>query len=219
MLPLLLHILLAPRVSTQENHRSLARSEQVMRQHGTPFFALGDTWWALGANRFHWYDDDQQRPIGPAAGFKDYVRYRKAQGFNWINMIAAFPNWLTDGQPWRVVMDDPARTTVRSAWLEFRANSAKNMDNEGGHPFLFPGKVPGYENMFPDVQAKPAAAASPSFASATPRGRWSPAPSARRLTAGSQPRISAGTSSWSKTAWFSCERATAGQTERTALLD
>ena len=25
------------------------------------------------------------------------------------------------------------------------------MDNEGGRPFLFPGKVPGYENMFPDV--------------------------------------------------------------------
>jgi hypothetical protein len=25
------------------------------------------------------------------------------------------------------------------------------MDNEGGRPFLFPGKVPGYEDMFPDV--------------------------------------------------------------------
>ena len=25
------------------------------------------------------------------------------------------------------------------------------MDNEGGRPFVFPGKVPGYENMFPDV--------------------------------------------------------------------
>jgi hypothetical protein len=66
-------------------------------------------------------------------------------------MIAAFPNWMTDGKPWHVVMDDPARTTVRSAWLEFGANSAKNMDNEGGRPFLFPGKVPGYEDMFPDV--------------------------------------------------------------------
>jgi hypothetical protein len=118
---------------------------------GTPFFAIGDTWWSLGTNRFRWYDDDRERPIGPAAGFKDYVRFRKAQGFNWVNMIAAFPNWMTDGRPWHVVMDDPARTTVRSAWLEFGANSAKNMDNEGGRPFLFPGKVPGYEAMFPDV--------------------------------------------------------------------
>ena len=93
---------------------------------------------------------------GPAAGFKDYVRYRKAQGYNWVNIIAAFPNWMTDGQPWHVVMNDPEHTTVRSAWLEFgtgdpRTGSAKNMDNEGGRPFLFPGKVPGYENMFPDV--------------------------------------------------------------------
>jgi len=127
------------------NHHALEHAD------GTPFFALGDTWWPLGANRFRWYDDDQERPIGPMAGFKDYVRYRKAQGYNWINMIAAFPNWMTDGQPWHVVMNDPARTTVRSAWLEFGANSAKNMDNEGGRPFLFPGKVPGYENMFPDV--------------------------------------------------------------------
>lgn len=118
---------------------------------GTPFFVIGDTWWALGTNRFRWYDDDKERPLGPDAGFKDYVRYRKEQGYNWVNMIAAFPNWMTDGASWHVVMKDPEKTTVRSAWLEFGTGSAKNMDNEGGRPFLFPGKVPGYENMFPDV--------------------------------------------------------------------
>jgi hypothetical protein len=48
-------------------------------------------------------------------------------------------------------MDDSAKTTVRSAWLEFGTGSAKNMDNEGGRPFVFPGKVPGYENQFPDM--------------------------------------------------------------------
>ena len=85
------------------------------------------------------------------AGFKDYVRYRKAQGYNWINVIAAFPNWITDGKSWHLVMDDSAKTTVRSAWLEFGTGSAKNMDNEGGRPFFFPGKVPGYENEFPDM--------------------------------------------------------------------
>jgi hypothetical protein len=100
------------------NHHALEHAD------GTPFFALGDTWWALGTNRFRWYDDDHERPIGPTAGFKDYVRLRKAQGYNWLSMIAAFPNWMTDGQPWHVVMDDPARTTVRSAWLEFGANTA-----------------------------------------------------------------------------------------------
>ncbi len=131
--------------------RATANHHAIEHADGTPFFALGDTWWALGTNRFRWYDDDRERPIGPAAGFKDYVRFRKAQGFNWVNMIAAFPNWMTDGQPWHIVINDPKRTTVRSAWLEFGANSAKNMDNEGGQPFLFPGKVPGYESVFPDV--------------------------------------------------------------------
>ena len=127
------------------NHHALEQTD------GTPFFVIGDTWYAAGTNRFRWYDDDQERPIGPTAGFKDYIRYRKSQGYNWVNVIAAFPNWITDGQPWNVVMNDPDHTTIRSAWLEFGTGSAKNMDNEGGRPFLFPGKVPGYENMFPDV--------------------------------------------------------------------
>ncbi len=127
------------------NHHALEYAD------GTPYFAIGDTWWAAGTNRFRWYDDNKRRPIGPDAGFQDYVRFRKAQGYNWISMIAAFPNWMTDGKPWRVVMNDPEKTTVRSAWLEFGTGSAKNMDNEGGRPFLFPGKVPGYEYMFPDV--------------------------------------------------------------------
>ncbi len=116
---------------------------------GEPFFVLGDTWYSAGTNRFRWYDDDRHRPIGPEAGFKDYVRYRKAQGYNWVNMIAAFPNWETDGLPWHIETKDGM--TIRSAWEEFGTGSAKNMDNEGGRPFLFPGKVPGYENVFPDL--------------------------------------------------------------------
>lgn len=129
--------------------RSSKNGHALETADGTPFFVQGDTWWAAGTNRFRWYDDNRERPLGPGAGFKDYVRFRKAQGYNWINMIAAFPNWETDGKPWHVVMPDG--TTVRSAWLEFGTGSAKNMDNEGGRPFLFPGRVPGYEQMFPDV--------------------------------------------------------------------
>jgi hypothetical protein len=131
--------------------RATANDHALETADGTPFFVIGDTWWALGTNRFRWYDEDQHRTIGPTAGFKDYVRLRKMQGYNWVNMIAAFPNWMTDGSPWHVVMNDPEKTTVRSAWLEFGTDSAKNMDNEGGRPFFFPGRVPGYEGMFPDV--------------------------------------------------------------------
>lgn len=128
-----------------ENHHALNHAD------GTPYFAIGDTWYSLGANRFKWYEDDKERSIGPDAGFKDYVRYRKAQGYNWVNVIAAFPNWKTDDSSWHMVLHDSAKTTLRSAWLEFGTGSAKNMDNEGGMPFFFPGKVPGYENYFPDM--------------------------------------------------------------------
>lgn len=133
------------------NHHALESAD------GTPFFVIGDTWYSAATNRFRWYEDDKERPIGPDAGFKDYVRLRKAQGYNWVNIIAAFPNWDNDGKPWHIVMDGPDHTTVRSAWLEFgtgpdnRTGTAKNMKNEGGRPFLFPGKVPGYEDVFPDV--------------------------------------------------------------------
>jgi hypothetical protein len=129
--------------------RSTANHHALEQADGTPFFILGDTWWATGTNCFRWYDDDQPRPIGPTAGFKDYVRYRKSQGFNLIGIIAAFPNWATDALPSSVRMDDG--TVIRSAWLEFGRDSAKNMDNEGGRPFLYPGKVPGYERVFADV--------------------------------------------------------------------
>jgi hypothetical protein len=131
--------------------RATSNGHALEYDDGTPFLAIGDTWYSLGANRFRWYDDDVERPIGPTAGFKDYVRYRKAQGYNWVNVIAAFPNWMTDGRPWHLIMNDSAKTTVRSAWLEFGTGSAKNMDNEGGRPFFFPGKVPGFEDAFPDM--------------------------------------------------------------------
>lgn len=131
--------------------RATANSHALEHADGTPFFAIGDTWYAMGTNRFLWHEDDTARPIGPTAGFKDYVRLRKEQGYNWVSFIAAFPNWITDGDPWHITMNDSAKTTIRSAWLEFGTGSAKNMDNEGGRPFLFPGKVPGYENQFPDM--------------------------------------------------------------------
>jgi hypothetical protein len=131
--------------------RPSANNHALTYADSTPYFAIGDTWFPLGANRFKWYDDTLKRPIGPTAGFKDYVRFRKAQGYNWVNMIAAYPNWKTDDSTWHIVLYDSARTTLRSAWVEYGTGSAKNMDNEGGRPFFFPGKVPGYENYFPDM--------------------------------------------------------------------
>ncbi len=139
--------------------RPTPNGHALQHADGTPFLAIGDTWYSAGTNRFKWKDDAEtvHRPLGPDAAFQDYVRYRQAQGYNWVNIIAAFPNWKTDDKPWRLAMPDG--TTIRSAWVEFgtaapsndNRGSAKNMDNEGGRPFLFPGKVPGYADYFPDM--------------------------------------------------------------------
>lgn len=131
--------------------KATANQHAVELADGTPFFILGDTWYSAATNRFRWYDGDQPRPLGPQAGFKDYLRYRKAQGFNAVAIIAVFPAWATDGLPVDIFLNDADHTCVRSAWTEYGTKSAKNMENEGGRPFLFPGKVPGYENLYPDV--------------------------------------------------------------------
>jgi hypothetical protein len=118
---------------------------------GTPFFLLGDTWWPVATFRYRWYDDDKERPIGPGAGIKDYLRFRKKQGFNCIAMIAALGNWANDDKPSRLNMADG--TVLRSAWKQAGTQSAKDMhDEDGNRAFLFPGKVPGYEKYFPDVE-------------------------------------------------------------------
>jgi hypothetical protein len=118
---------------------------------GAPCFLLGDTWWAAPTKRFRWYDDDTPRAIGPEAGFKDYVQFRRKQEFNCIAMIAAFPNWANDDKPATLKMPDG--TFLRSAWEQAGTKSAKDMTDEAGcRALLFPGKVPGYENYFPDLE-------------------------------------------------------------------
>jgi hypothetical protein len=117
---------------------------------GTPFFLLGDTWWATPTYRYPWYEDDQERAVGPEMGFKDMVRFRKRQGFNCIAILAAFPTWANDGRPAEIVLEDEKRTCLRSAWVQADTNSAKDMHNSGGRPFLFPGRVKGYEDLVPD---------------------------------------------------------------------
>lgn len=125
-----------------ENHHALNHAD------GTPFFIIGDTWYSFAPNRFKWYDDNTERPMGPNAGFKDYVRYHKAQGYNWVNVIAAFPNWKTDDSSWHMVMNDPAKTTIRSAWLEFGTGRAKIWIMKVAGRFSFQGKYPVTKTIF-----------------------------------------------------------------------
>jgi len=118
---------------------------------GTPYFLVGDTWWATPTFRFRWRDNDALRPMGPEAGFKEFVAYRRRQEFNCIALLAALPNWANDDRPARLNTADG--TVLRAAWSQAGTQSAKTMTDEAGNrAFLFPGKVPGYEQYFPDVQ-------------------------------------------------------------------
>jgi len=131
--------------------RATRNGHALEQADGTAFFLLGDTWWATPTLHFPWGDDNLPRSPGPQARFQDYVRFRKAQGFNSVAILASFANWANDGRPARVTLDDAEKTPLRSAWTHPGTKSAKDMGNEGGRPFLFPGKVPGYEDLFPDV--------------------------------------------------------------------
>lgn len=131
--------------------RPSANGHAIEWADGTPCYLIGDTWWSLPTHRYRWYDDDVERPIGPEMGLKDMLRFRQAQGYNCIAMIAAFPNWANDGHPARIVLDEEKGLHLRSAWPQAVTGSAEDMHNEGGRPFEFPGKVPGYEDVFPDM--------------------------------------------------------------------
>jgi len=117
---------------------------------GTPYFLMGDTWWPIPTFRYPWYDGEQERPIGPMAGFKDYVKYRKKQGYNCIALVAALPNWINDDNP--DYLENSDGIELRQAWHQIGTNSAKDMhDEDGNRAFLFPGNVPNHEQDYPDI--------------------------------------------------------------------
>ncbi len=114
---------------------------------GSPCFLLGDTWWSAGTFRFPYRPGDDGRT---PRSFPNYVALRKRQGFNCVAIIAALPNWTDDGLPATLIAEDG--TVIRAAWRRADADRAKPMhDEDGNGPFIFPGKVPGYENSVPDL--------------------------------------------------------------------
>lgn len=126
---------------------------------GTPFVMVGDTWWATATYRYPWDETETEHPVGKGMSIKDMARQRLSQGFNAIGMIAAFPTWADDGEDAWIMLDDGHETTIRNAWTVDGSSMygvrkgvahCKDMHNEGGRPFFFPGKVPGYEHVVPD---------------------------------------------------------------------
>jgi hypothetical protein len=130
--------------------RATANGHAFQHADGTPFFLLADTWWSASTFRYPLAGDDRAHATGPHMSLQDALRYRARQGYNSIAVIAAFPAWANDGRPADLVAGDG--TCVRSAWRQAGTDSAKDMHDEAGNrAFCFPGRVPGCEDVFPDV--------------------------------------------------------------------
>ncbi len=103
---------------------------------GTPFFMLGDTWWAASTWRYPLTGNtpDKDYVPGENISFENALEFRKKQGYNTIAMIAAFPNWKVDAHPPQHY--DPDSVGIRQAWEKNGMNTAKDMHDEAGNmPF------------------------------------------------------------------------------------
>ncbi len=68
--------------------RVAADNHSLEYADGTPFFYTADTWWTALTGIYAWGTDDCVGGIS----FQDAIALRKSQGFNSINLIAAFPS-------------------------------------------------------------------------------------------------------------------------------
>lgn len=128
-------------IAANPNRRGFIRSTKnghaFEYADGTPFFFLGDTWWAAGSWRYpltgHTADPDWV-PGPDGLSFENVVEYRKKQGYNSLAMIACYPNWAVDEYPSEYV--DANGTGIRQAWEKFGTPTAKDMHDEAGNrPF------------------------------------------------------------------------------------
>ena len=127
-----------------ENGRALQYAD------GTPFFLVGDTWWAASTWRLPLTGKRPEADYTPGPGitFEEAVAFRKRLGYNSINIISAYPNWDADHFPHR--HRDKNGVTIRSGWEKFGVSVAdgkftiKDMHDERGHrPFeLMPNRAP-----------------------------------------------------------------------------
>ncbi len=104
---------------------------------GTPFFFLGDTWWAASTWRYPLSGqkaDTNWNPGPDNLTFENIINYRKKQGYNSIAMISGFPGWAADAYP--SVYIDKNGIGIRQAWEKFGKSTAKDMHDESGNlPF------------------------------------------------------------------------------------
>jgi hypothetical protein len=130
--------------------RATPNGHALQYADGTPYFILGDFFYPASTVRYRWRDSDEVFAADtPEAGFKDLLKFRKAQQFNMIYIISSYGSWAYDEYP--SAFRDKAGVPLRGAWPSGDENKAENMPNEDGErPFFFPGKAVGYPDTCPD---------------------------------------------------------------------
>jgi hypothetical protein len=130
--------------------RATPNGHALQYADGTPYFIMGDFFYPASTWRYRWRDSDEPYDVGdPEAGFKDFVKFRKAQDYNMLYIISSYGCWDYDEYPARLM--DKAKVPLREPWPSGDENKAESMYNEDGErPFFFPGKAVGYPNLCPD---------------------------------------------------------------------
>jgi hypothetical protein len=124
--------------------RPTANGHALQYADGTPFFFLGDTWWAASTWRYPLSGeaaDPAWVPGQKGFSFENAVAFRKRQGYNLIALIAAFPSW--DADDWPETYVDERGVGIRQAWEKSGRRTAKDMhDEQGRRPFAPSGRGP-----------------------------------------------------------------------------
>ncbi len=120
---------------------------------GTPFFFIGDTWWAASTWRYPLTGEEPDPNWEPGPenlSFENVLHYRKKQGYNSLAMIAAFPNWDDDGIHSDYV--DENGIHIRGAWKIIDTVAMSMHDEAGNRPFSMTEKLPlaNFDRLNPD---------------------------------------------------------------------
>lgn len=137
--------------------RNSANGHGLVYADGTPFFLVGDTWWAAGTWRYPFKGTSPSPDYvpGPGIGFEEAVQFRKRQGYNSVSLISCFPNWNADAYPPTLrdtrEYSEYGGTPIRQAWEKNGTGTAKDMHDEAGNrPFGFPGRTDSYRDACAD---------------------------------------------------------------------
>jgi hypothetical protein len=131
--------------------RATANGHALEFPDGTPYLAIGDTWYATASNRFKWYDDDAGASDRAGRGLQGLRAFPQIPGFQ-LDQHHSGVSQLEDGR--QSVAPDHGRPREDHDSLRLARiwNGQRQEHGQRGWPaVLLPGKAPGHGMDFPDM--------------------------------------------------------------------